>query len=71
LVSAPPDDYLTPIEAAQLLGVSLSTLLRWVRDGRIPHQLSERGEPRLRRRDVLRLVDLPDPADDEPTEDEE
>lgn len=71
-MSVPPDDHLTPIQAAQFLGVSLSTLLRWIREGRIPHELSERGEPRLRRRDVLRLIDLPDPAvtDEDLTDDE-
>jgi excisionase family DNA binding protein len=64
-MSPPTDDYLAPSEAARLLRVSPRTLLRWLREGRIPYELSETGEPRLRREDVLRLVDPQDDGDEE------
>lgn len=70
-MSSPSVDLLAPIEAARLLGVSLSTLLRWIRSGRIPHELSEQGEVRLRRQDVLRMIDPPDPDDEDRAGDEE
>ena len=66
-MSPPTDDYLAAAEAARLLRISPRTLLRWLREGRIPYELSEAGEPRLRREDVQRLIDPPpesgDPAD--------
>ena len=65
-MSPPTDDYLAPGEAARLLRVSPRTLMRWLRERRIPHELSETGEPRLRREDVMRLVDPP--ADKRPDE---
>ena len=58
-MSPPIDDYLAPTEAARLLRVSPRTLLRWLREGRIAHELSESGEPLLRRREVMRLIALP------------
>ena len=59
-MSPPTDDFLAPTEAAQLLRISRRTLLRWLRDGRIPYELTEEGEPRIRREDVMRHVDPPD-----------
>ena len=58
-MSPPTDDYLPPAEAARLLRVSPRTLLRWLREGRIPHDLAASGEPRLRRQDVMRLIEPP------------
>ena len=62
-MAPPTDDYLAPGEAARLLRVSPRTLVRWLRDGRIPYELSETGEPRLRRDHVMRLIDPPDAGD--------
>ncbi|MDQ3896534.1 MAG: helix-turn-helix domain-containing protein [Actinomycetota bacterium] len=65
-MSPPTDDHLAPSEAARLLGVAPRTLMRWLREGRIPYELSPAGEPRLRRADVIRLMDPPDePAGEE------
>jgi excisionase family DNA binding protein len=63
-MSPPTDDYLAPAEAARLLRISPRTLLRWLRDGRIPHELSETGEPRLRREDVMQMIDPPPESED-------
>ena len=59
-MSPPTDDYLAPSDAARLLRVAPRTILRWLREGRIPYELSSEGEPRLRRQDVIRLMDPPD-----------
>ncbi len=59
-MAPPTDDYLAPAEAARLLRVSPRTLLRWLREGRIPYEVTETGAPRLRREDVMRLLDPPD-----------
>ena len=67
-MSPPTDDYLAPGEAARLLRVSPRALLRWLREGRIPHEISESGEPRLRREDVMRLIE---PDDAERADDDE
>ncbi len=61
-MSPPTDDYLAPGEAARLLRISPRTLLRWLRERRIPYEVADTGEPRLRREDVLRLMDPPDEA---------
>lgn len=58
-MSPPTDDYLAPAEAARLLRVSPRTLLRWLQDGRIPHEVSQSGEPRLRREEVMRFIEPP------------
>ena len=67
---SPPaaDDYLAPAEAARLLGISPRTLFRWLRDGRIPCEFTEAGEPRLRREDILRHRA---PPEEEPDADKE
>ncbi|HVL04510.1 MAG TPA: helix-turn-helix domain-containing protein [Acidimicrobiales bacterium] len=59
-MSPPTDDFLAPAEAARLLRISRRTLLRWLRDGRIPYELTEEGEPRIRRADVMRHIDPPE-----------
>jgi excisionase family DNA binding protein len=62
-MSRPSDDYLGLAEAARLLGMSPRTLLRWIRDGRIPSERDEDGGPRLRRDVLMQYVD---PADGGP-----
>ena len=47
-----------------MLRVSPRTLLRWLREGRIPFEVADTGEPRLRRDDVMRLLDPPDDPPD-------
>ena len=67
-MAPPTDDFLSVQDAARILGVSPRTLLRWIREGRIPHRVSETGEPQLPREDVIRLMEPPAPgrpADDE------
>lgn len=67
-MSRPSDDYLGPAEAARLLGMSPRTLLRWIRDGRIPAERDEDGAPRVRRDVVMQHLN---PGDDEPNPNEE
>lgn len=62
-MAPPTDDDLAPVEAARLLRISPRTLLRWLREGRIPYEVGENGEPRLRRADVMRLLDPPGDAE--------
>jgi excisionase family DNA binding protein len=57
---SPNGDYVGVAEAARLLGISPRTLHRWLRDGLLAHELSEAGEPMLRREDVMRHLDPPD-----------
>ena len=59
-MSPPEGEYLSLVEAARLLGMSPRTLRRWLRDGRLPYEVSEAGEPMLRREDLLRHLDPPD-----------
>ena len=61
-------DYVGLAEAAHLLGMSPRTLLRWIRDGRIPSELDEDGVPWLRRDVVMQQLD---PGDDAPDPNEE
>ena len=60
LAVSPPADYLDLAQAARLLGISPRTLRRWMRDGRLAYELSEAGEPMLRREDIMRYLDPPD-----------
>ena len=57
---SPSRDLVGVAEAARLLGISPRTLRRWLRDGRIPYELSASGEPMLRRADILVNVAPPD-----------
>jgi excisionase family DNA binding protein len=55
-------EYLTPDEAAALLGIHLKTLERWVAAGRLPViQVVPGGRRRFRRADVEALL-VPRPA---------
>ena len=62
------DDFLSVQEAARVLGVAPRTLLRWIREDRIGHRLSEAGEPEVPRADVMRLMATQE--QDNTTEDE-
>lgn len=62
-MAPPTDDFLSVQDAARILGVSPRTLLRWIREGRIPHRVSENGEPQLPREDVIRLMGPPEQGD--------
>jgi len=50
------DDLLTPIEAAELISVSVRSLYRWEDDGRISPSRTPGGHRRYRRADVLALI---------------
>jgi predicted site-specific integrase-resolvase len=39
-----------------MLGMSHRIVLRWIREGRVPSEVTESGELRLRREDVMRLT---------------
>ncbi len=62
-MAPPKGDSLSVQDAARVLGVSPKTLLRWLREGRISHRLSETGETRLPRDDVTRLIGPSEPRD--------
>ena len=57
---SPPAEHVGLAEAARLLGMSRRTLRRWIREGRLAYELSEAGEPMLRREDVLRHLEPPE-----------
>jgi excisionase family DNA binding protein len=48
-------DYLSIGGAAEWLGVSVRTLQRWVRDGRIPSEVAPDGSRVLRRSQILKM----------------
>jgi excisionase family DNA binding protein len=54
-----PGELLTTTEAAQLLGVVRSTVLRYVRTGKLPAISLPSGHTRIRREDVERLLQDP------------
>ncbi|MDQ4098351.1 MAG: helix-turn-helix domain-containing protein [Actinomycetota bacterium] len=61
-------DYLTFAEAAELVGISATTLVRWAREGRIPTEVTADGERVIRRDELLKRVvriDSPPPPEDE------
>jgi excisionase family DNA binding protein len=51
-----PDDWLTPRQAAQLLGVHPATVYRFLREGRLPYWLRAGTRKLVRRHDVLSLL---------------
>lgn len=59
--------WLSPSDAARLLGVAPTTLERWVQAGRIPSELTQDGRRVLRRVEVLNSVLRP--AQRQPPED--
>lgn len=53
----PTDEHMLSVgQAAQLLGVSVSTLQRWDRDGLLPAQRTVTNQRRYRRGDLLAAV---------------
>lgn len=64
--------YLTPGQAARMLGVSPKTVNRWATDGRIPCAMTLGGHRRFRV-DVIRAVAVsmglqdPEEGDDQPS----
>lgn len=50
------DEYVTLTDAARLLGISVLTLNRWARQGRIPSEISEHGSRILLRADLARIA---------------
>jgi len=51
-----PEEYLAVSEAAALIGVSVDTLRRWKRDGRIKAVRTPTGHRRFKRSDVEALL---------------
>ena len=49
-------EWLTVVEAAATAGVSPSTLKRWLRDGRIPSEVTADGRRVIRRRELAKRV---------------
>jgi excisionase family DNA binding protein len=50
------DDWLTLVEAAGLLGLSVRTLDRWIRAGRLRGAVSENGKLLLSRQQIEEMV---------------
>jgi excisionase family DNA binding protein len=51
-----PGDLLTSTEAAKMLGVVRSTVLRYIRQGKLPAVVLPSGHTRIRREEVERLL---------------
>lgn len=49
------DEYIRLTEAQRALGVSYWTVLRWVREGRLPAMRLPSGQLRVAKADVLRI----------------
>jgi excisionase family DNA binding protein len=62
LVNNQSEDYLTPAEAARIFGVTTTTLLRWVRSGRLQAVRLPSGQHRYRKEDVAKLTSGGAPA---------
>jgi len=59
-----PDALLTTTEAAELLNVHVNTVRRWSNKGMLEtYRIGSRGDRRLRRRDVDKLLRKSQPAD--------
>jgi len=56
IVNEPSEDYLTPAETARIFGVTTTTLLRWVRAGRLQAITLPSGQHRYRREDIAKLA---------------
>jgi excisionase family DNA binding protein len=64
-----PPERLSPQLAAELCGVSRSTLLRWLHEGQIPHTITGGGWRRIAVRDLvsfMRAHSIPVPLDIDP-----
>ncbi len=49
-------EYLTPREAAEMLGVSRKTVVRWAAEGRIPSLVTLGGHRRFKRDEIEELL---------------
>lgn len=58
-MSPPAEEYVTVEEAARILGLSPRTVLRWIRDRRLPSEVTENGDRRVRRDDLTRVMAFP------------
>ena len=54
--SAPPDDLLSPAQAAALIGVSVDSIRRYANAGSLPSQRTPGNQRRFRRSDVDALL---------------
>lgn len=53
----PADDWLTPRQAADLIGITPDTIRKWARDGVLPSQRVRAGSHRrFRHSDVVALI---------------
>ncbi|HEX2272469.1 MAG TPA: helix-turn-helix domain-containing protein [Acidimicrobiales bacterium] len=50
-------EYLTPREAAEMLGVSPKTVVRWAAEGRIPSLVTLGGHRRFKRQEIEDLLE--------------
>lgn len=55
-IAPPAPELLTPAEAAQMLRVQPSTILRWAHQGRLSVIRTPGGHRRYRRQQVLRIL---------------
>jgi excisionase family DNA binding protein len=67
-LSSPPDEHVSVGEAARILGMPRHTVLRWIREKWIPSEVTNTGELRLLREDVIRLIVRPLQEDPDPDE---
>jgi excisionase family DNA binding protein len=61
-----PEEWLTTGQAAELLGVHRSTLLRYVEEGRLPARRLPTGHYRVRREDLEKLLEQGEQPEDKP-----
>ncbi len=54
-------ELLTIAEAAELVGISATTLARWVQEGRIPSEVNAEGQRAVRRSELMERVVRMDP----------
>ena len=57
-------EYLTPREAAQMLGVSPKTVVRWAAERRIPSLVTLGGHRRFKREEIEALLQRMSEADE-------
>ncbi len=55
-------EWLTAGQAAVLMGVCARTIVKWSKEGRIPHSLTLGGHRRYIRADILALIEVNSPT---------